>query len=291
MGFLSLFAKDYEELQKTCAKLSIGPDAPPSELAVEQYKKVTVNCSLRAAESKWGKHKKQDAALLHIKVDVDQETTLKLKYFVFEVQLSHCEPPAIDPKARQPKVAQTSSQSELYLLEDPWPAKPVGGPLTLQHRSRKAALDPNINAGVGSGTLGSLEFGKEGDEAGSWSFKSSSQATRGPLKDKVRWTWQANHQSRFAEPRGPLYGALVTRATGSPVYLLCRVCEGQLFSSGMMYYRAKSPSTLDKPFVRLLEPEKSDTDLAVEINALEQTIKQWNEVGVTSELYQLLLSM
>lgn len=282
MGFLSLFSSEYDKLQRTCAKLDIGPDAPPSELATETYKKVTVNCSLRAAESKWGKHKKQDAALLHVSVDVDQETSLKLKYFVFEIQVSDTEPPSNEGRGTPSKQQQQpQTPNTLYLLENPWPAKPVGGPLTVQHRSRHVNVAPKATVGSAGGEFGSLEFGKEGDEAGSWSFKSSSSATRGALKDKVRWTWQANHQSRYAEPRGPLYGALVTKAPGANFYLLCRVCEGQLFSSGMMYYRTKSPGALEKPFVRLLEPEQSDVDLAAEIEGLEQTIKLWNEVGVT----------
>lgn len=247
---------------------------PARDTAVGEgsFGKAYVNCALRGNNSKWGKLRDKDAAVLHLLIDSRQDPGYKLKELMLELSFVERDPrgptsPPMGVATASAKVTGIPKEPCLFILEPPSP-KYLRGKTATHHLSREVLLQPQMGAGrVSTGGVG-LKSPDEKDTARSWRFQSHWASNELGFYTDAQWSWRAVSENPDIEYVGALYAGVVLQHPGQPFYLTCKV-SGKLVGLGKKFrYR----NDANRPYHTLIHPRPSQQNLQSDVDQLEDKI-------------------
>lgn len=270
MGFLSRHSARYRDpipvppTQGTDRIARFGPASASIAVAQRTFGSVHVTCSVQARDSRWGKHKQQDTAILYFMINASQPPEYKMHHFEIDMRFSE----HVDALSG---VSAQQQDPGLYLLDPPSP-KWVGGSPTKVQRTKQINVQPQIEAMGAGGSLGGYSRSEEADVSRSWIFRSSWIADCNGLYKAANWIWEANVDNPQVEDRGVLYTALALRHPAQPFNIVSTVNGKLMKDSSLMRFKLSPRSNSEPSCTTRLLPLSSDEDLEAEILKLEEHI-------------------
>ncbi|EXJ92580.1 hypothetical protein A1O3_01132 [Capronia epimyces CBS 606.96] len=194
------FTRRKASLPRPVRQAHAGVDTAVGE---RTFGKAYVNCALRGNNSKWGKLRDKDAAVLQLLIDPRQQDGFKLRELVLELSFAEADPslvpaPTTIATATAPTTttvaatvsATPNAEPSLVILEPPSP-KNLKGKTTIQHSAHELLVQPQVGAGgISIGGMG-LKTTKDKDVERSWRFKSHWANNELGLYTTAQWMWKA----------------------------------------------------------------------------------------------------
>lgn len=224
--------------------------------------KASVNCCLRGNNSKWGKFREKDAAVLQLLIDPSQDDGFKLRELVLELSFTEG-----DPRLETTSCSSGSVSPSLVILEPPSP-KYLKGKAATQHLSHEVTAQPQVGAGgISVGGVG-MRATRDRDIERSWRFHSHWDPNELGLYTNAQWTWKAVAENPDIEDVGALYAGVIIQHPGQPFYLTCKV-NGKLVNFGKKFRYGNEE---ESPCFTLIHPKPSQESIQKEAEELEKEI-------------------
>jgi hypothetical protein len=228
-----------------------------------RFGKAYVNCALRGNDSKWGKLREKDAAVLQLLINPRQDEGFKLRELVLELSFTE----------RDPRLDATSvstfigPEPSLLILEPPSP-KYLKGKTATQHVSRELSAQPQVGAGgVSVGGIGMKSTSAKEVER-SWRFQSHWSNNDLGLYTNAQWTWKAVAENPDIEDVGALFAGVIIQHPGQPFYMTCKV-RGKLVHLAKRYRYGNDDQ---RPYFTRIHPRSSEENIQKEAEELEADI-------------------
>ncbi|KAL4878352.1 hypothetical protein BJY04DRAFT_196346 [Aspergillus karnatakaensis] len=270
------YQSTYPQLQQEAGRLTASPPPAPTSnsnsavgtanptrdpvfIGSREHETVRATCTLLGGDDyRTGRFNERDACVLKFLTSLEHG---KYKLDRASVELYFSEHGPTDEIAN----------SDLVILREPSPIKPIRGPPRYELVSQRGMLSPGFQFGTGGGQLGEYERTFQTEYVRYWEYTSMRREDRHGGLTMVKLSWRADAGDPEVSHVGPLYCGVVVGHAGRDFWVGCRV-ELQLSIPWLKRFTARSASNNDGYTFRSIPVHPTSTSLRTVVDGLDEEI-------------------